>query len=441
MVAIASDPKDMASPGMSVADEARLYRKIGWRLIPFLMLCYAVAYLDRVNIGFAKLGMSSDLRLSETVYGLGAGIFFIGYFLCEVPSNMMLHKLGARIWIARIMISWGILSAACSLISGPISFYVLRFLLGIAEAGFFPGIILYLTYWFPTARRGQVIALFMIAIPLAGLVGGPLSGAVMVLGDGWLGRSGWRWMFILEAVPAIVLGLMIPFMLDSRVADARWLNDVEKKVIADALERDGTATRHVHAGLRDIAADPVIRRFAAIYFCCIMGQYGVTFWLPTMLAKVGSGSALTVGIFSVLPYGCAVIAMVLVCRHSDATGERRWHLVLPMLIGGIGLILAPGLAGSVAFSLMLFCIAAAATLTATPMFWTLPTAALSGPAAAVGIAAINSVGNIAGFVSPLLIGWVSDRTGSIVAGMAALAAILAIGAILTLTAPRETVPL
>ena len=440
MVSIVSDQKETATSGVPVIDEAKLYRKVGWRLIPFLMLCYAIAYLDRVNIGFAKLGMSSDLRLSETVYGLGAGIFFIGYFLCEVPSNAMLHKLGARIWIARIMISWGILSAACSLISGPISFYVLRFLLGIAEAGFFPGIILYLTYWFPAARRGQVVALFMIAIPLAGLVGGPLSGAIMVLGHDGLGWSGWRWMFILEAVPAIILGIMVPFMLDSRVAEARWLNDAEKKLIADALERDGAATRHVHAGLRDIIADPLIRRFAAIYFCCIMGQYGVTFWLPTMLAKMGGGSALTVGIFSVLPYGCAVIAMVLVCRHSDATGERRWHLVLPMLIGGIGLVLAPSLAGGVAFSLLLFCIAAAATLTATPMFWTLPTAALSGTAAAVGIAAINSVGNLAGFLSPLLVGWVSDRTGSVVAGMAALAAVLAIGAILTLTAPRDTAP-
>lgn len=421
-------------------DGDAVYRKVAWRLIPFLMLCYAVAYLDRINIGFAKLQMSAELGLSEAVYGLGAGIFFIGYFLCEVPSNIMLHRLGPRTWITRIMVSWAALSGACALIAGPRSFYVVRFLLGIAEAGFFPGILLYLTYWFPAARRGQVIAMFMVAIPVAGLIGGPLSGAVMSLADGRLGWAGWRWMFVLEALPALLLGIAVPFVLTSRVEDARWLSADEKALLAADLARDDAAALKVHAGLREIAADPLMRRFAFIYFCCVMGQYGVTFWLPTMLATVERGSALAVGLVSALPYGCAVAAMLAICRHSDRTGERRWHLALPMAIGGLCLILGAGAAGDLAVSLPLLCAAAAATLAATPMFWALATPTLRGGAAAVGIAAINSAGNLAGFASPLAIGWISTQTGSITAGIALLAAVLAVGAALVLraTASRET---
>jgi len=414
-----------------------VHRKIFWRLIPFLMVCYAVAYLDRVNIGFAKLGMSAELGLSEGVYGLGAGIFFIGYFLFEVPSNAMLHRYGARTWITRIMITWAILSGACAFINGPMAFYIARFFLGIAEAGFFPGIILYLTYWFPASRRGQIIAIFMVAIPLAGLVGAPLSGAIMTWFDGHAGWAGWRWMFVIEAVPALLLGLALPFILSSRVSEARWLTDAEKALIEADLAAETSTQAIAHGGLRDLLVDPLVLRLAAIYFCCVMGQYGVTFWLPTLVAAAGKGSALMTGLLTALPYGCAVIAMPLTCGHSDRTGERHWHLFIPMAVGGIGLLAATFVHANVPLSMAILCIATAATLTATPMFWTLPTSVMRGRTAAVGIAAINSIANIAGFASPAIVGFVNDRTGTPIAGMGILTAVLIVGGLLALSLRRK----
>jgi len=416
----------------------RVHRKIFWRLIPFLMVCYAVAYLDRVNVGFAKLGMSADLGLSEGVYGLGAGIFFVGYFIFEVPSNALLHKLGARTWITRIMLTWAVISGACAFISGPTSFYVARFMLGIAEAGFFPGIILYLTYWFPAARRGKIIAIFMIAIPLAGLIGAPLSGAIMTWFDGYHGWAGWRWMFMLEAIPALALGLALPFILSSRVADAKWLSDEEKALIESDLAAEEHGQEIGHGRLRDLMADPLVLRLAIVYFCCIMGQYGITFWLPTLVSSVAHGSPLITGLLSALPYGCAVIAMPLICGHSDRTGERHWHLFLPMAIGGICLLGATLVQDNVTLAMFVLCIATAATLSATPMFWTLPTSIMRGRAAAIGIAAINSIGNLAGFASPSLVGFVNDRTGTPVAGMAILTAMLFAGGALVLSLSRKT---
>lgn len=419
----------------------RLYRKIALRLIPFLMVCYAVAYLDRVNVGFAKLGMSAELGLSEAAFGLGAGIFFIGYFLFEVPSNVLLHRLGARAWIARIMISWAVISAACSMINGPVFFYIARFLLGLAEAGFFPGILLYLTYWFPSARRGQIIAVFMMAIPLAGLVGGPLSGLIMQQFDGLGGWAGWRWMFAIEAAPALLLGLAIPFMLQSRVADAAWLDASEKARIEADLAADQSAT---HARMRDLLLSPILLKFALIYFCCVMGQYGVTFWLPTLISTVAKGSSpQIIGLLSALPYACAVATMAFVGRNSDRTGERRWHLIVMMVVGAVALGAAPIAAGAgETVSMVLLCVAAAGVLAATPLFWNLPTATLAGAgaAAAVGIAAINSLGNLAGFLSPFLVGWINDLTGGAKAGMVFLGAVLIAGAALVLTvkAPPAT---
>lgn len=432
----AIDQPPHASPSDTLRD--RVYRKAFWRLIPFLMVCYAIAYLDRVNIGFAKLGMSADLGLSEGVYGLGAGIFFVGYFLFEVPSNAMLHRLGARTWITRIMLTWAIISGACAFIDGPVSFYVARFMLGIAEAGFFPGIILYLTYWFPASRRGKIIAIFMIAIPLAGLVGAPLSGTIMTWFDGAHGWAGWRWMFLLEAAPALLLGLCLPFILSSRVDDAKWLSNEEKAMIAADLEGEARGQAIGHARLRDLIGDPLVVRLAFIYFCCIMGQYGITFWLPTLVASAGHGSPLVTGLLSALPYACAVVVMPLVCGHSDRTGERHWHLVLPMAIGGIAMLVATLVSSSIVVSMAVLCVATAATLTATPMFWTLPTGVMRGQAAAVGIAAINSIGNVAGFASPSVVGFVNDRTGSPIAGMAILTLMLLGGGamVLSLSRPR-----
>ena len=423
------------SAGEAQADA--VYRKVKWRLIPFLMACYVVAYLDRVNVGFAKLGMSDELGIGEAAYGLGAGIFFIGYFLFEIPSNMALHRFGARRWIARIMISWAVVSAACAFIGGPTSFYVLRFLLGVAEAGFFPGIILYVSYWFPSSRRGEIIALFMVAIPLAGIVGGPLSGLIMHGMDGTAGWRGWRWMFLIEAIPAVVLGCLVPRMLPSRPAEADWLDSSERAQIEQDLADDEPEGVRHHASIRDIFGDPQIMRLALIYFGCIMGQYGFTFWLPTMIDDISGGSPLVVGLFSVLPYACAAVTMLLVGRSSDRTGERRWHLVLPLLVGAGALIFTP-MAQNPVPAIALLCLAAAATLTASPLFWNLPTAFLRGSAAAVGIAAINSVGNLAGFVSPLLIGWVSGTTGSRTTATAVLAMILVIAALAVFSGSRSS---
>lgn len=415
----------MLSDQLDERDEAIL-RKVAWRLVPFLMVCYAIAYLDRVNVGVAKLVMTQDLGISEAVFGLGAGIFFIGYFLFEIPSNIMLHRMGARIWIARIMISWAIASAACAFVSGPISFSVARFMLGVTEAGFFPGVILYLTYWFPAAYRGRIVALFMTAIPLAGLVGTPVSGAIMSLTDGMLGIEGWRWMLFLEAVPPLLLGLAVPFVLQSNVKDARWLSEEEKQRLGYLLSREAAAPDG-HGGILDCLKDPAVLRFALIYFCCIMGQYGITFWLPTMVAGMANMPPWLVGLYSSLPYGCAIIAMMWTGRHSDRHGERRWHLIGPMLIGAAALAVMPFAGGGIAFSIALLCVAAAGVLTATPLFWNLPTSVLGGTSAAVGIAAINSVGNLAGFTSPAVIGWLSDHAGGMHWGVWFLSAVLLTG--------------
>jgi MFS family permease len=258
------------------ADEASIYRKVTWRLLPFLMLCYVVAYLDRVNVGFAKLQMLNDLQFSETVYGLGAGIFFLGYFLFEVPSNLILHRVGARVWIARIMITWGLLSAAFMFVSTPAQFYALRFLLGIAEAGFFPGIILYLTYWYPAARRARIVTTFMAAIPLSGVFGGPLSGWIMESFAGTHGLAGWQWMFVIEAIPAVLLGVAVLLYLDNGIRSAKWLDEGEKRILEARIEHDAGHTV-AHQSVRKVFADGRVWLMALIYFCCVMGQYGLTF--------------------------------------------------------------------------------------------------------------------------------------------------------------------
>lgn len=422
-----STPRTTAVPLDAIV--ARTFR----RFVPFLMVCYVVAYLDRVNIGFAKIAMSADIGLSELAYGLGAGIFFIGYFLCEVPSNLMLERFGARRWICRIMVSWALLSAAFALVNGTAMFYALRFALGIAEAGFFPGVLLFLSQWFPVARRGQIIALFMAAIPLAGLVGSPLSGAIMAGMDGIAGLEGWRWMFLIEAAPALVLGIATLFVLDSRIADARWLSTGEKALLTDALAAEEAPETHRHDGVMAAMLDPAVLSFALIYFCCIMGQYGVTFWLPALVSAAGATGALGTGLFTAIPYAVAIVVMIATGRHSDRTGERRWHVFWPMLAGGLLLAAAPFLPAGLAPAMVLMSLATAAVLTATPMFWTLPTQALSGRAAVVGIAAINSVGNLAGFLSPIVVGWIAGRTGSTALGMSALAACLLLGAMVVAT--------
>lgn len=414
------------------------YRKIAFRLMPFLMLCYFCAYLDRVNVGFAKLQMMSDLQFSEAVYGLGAGIFFIGYFLCEVPSNIVLHKVGARRWIARIMITWGILSGCFAFVQTEWQFYILRFLLGVAEAGLAPGLLLYLTYWFPSYRRARMTVLWFIAIPISGMIGGPLSGLIMDRMSGVHGWFGWQWMFVIEAIPTVIVGLLVLAVLKDSVQDANWLTQDEKNLVKQELAQDNQH-KEGHASVKEFIADKRLWLLAGIYFCVVMGQYAITFWLPTLIRNSGISDNWHIGLLTSLPYMCAIVVMILAGRSGDHFQERRWHLIIPMCAGAIALTFATLFASNLTLSLICLCIAASGVLTASSLFWMLPTNFLGGVSAAAGIAAVNSFANLAGFCSPYLIGWVTTNTGSNAIGMFLITAVLIFGASLVLRVPAKLV--
>jgi MFS family permease len=417
--------------------ESQLYGRVTQRLIPFLFCCYGAAYLDRVNIGFAKLQMLSALRFSETVYGLGAGIFFIGYFIFEIPSNIILHRVGARRWIARVMLTWAMISAAMVFVRTPTVFYILRFLLGVAEAGFFPGIILYLTYWYPAPRRAGIIALFMTAIPISGVVGGPLSGWILNAMTGVQGIAGWQWLFLIEALPSLALGVAVLVYLDDRISAARWLTAAEQELLERNLAAD---QQHVAAhSLSDGLTNPRVWLLAAVYFCLVAGLYGAGFWMPTLIERSGVASPLAIGMLTVLPNAAGAVAMVAISRRSDAARERRWHLVIPAFVGAAGWLLTVRYGANSAAALLGMTLAMAGVTTSLSQFWCLPTAILAGAAAATGIALINSIGNLAGFLSPWVIGWIIDRTRSTDLGVYALAAIMSIGSLLVLTIPGRIV--
>ncbi|MFW6575718.1 MFS transporter [Acinetobacter baumannii] len=414
------------------------YRKIAFRLMPFLMLCYFCAYLDRVNVGFAKLQMMSDLQFSEAVYGLGAGIFFIGYFLCEVPSNIVLHKVGARRWIARIMITWGILSGCFAFVQTEWQFYTLRFLLGVAEAGLAPGLLLYLTYWFPSYRRARMTVLWFIAIPISGMIGGPLSGLIMDRMSGVHGWFGWQWMFVIEAIPTVLVGLLVLAVLKDSVQDANWLTQDEKNLVKQELSQDNQH-KEGHASVKEFIADKRLWLLAGIYFCVVMGQYAITFWLPTLIRNSGISDNWHIGLLTSLPYMCAIVVMILAGRSGDHFQERRWHLIIPMCAGALALTFATLFASNLTLSLICLCIAASGVLTASSLFWMLPTNFLGGVSAAAGIAAVNSFANLAGFCSPYLIGWITTNTGSNAIGMFLITAVLIFGASLVLRVPAKLV--
>jgi D-galactonate transporter len=420
------------------AEVERTYRKVFWRIVPFLMLCYVVAYLDRVNVGFAKLQMSTDLAFSETVFGLGAGVFFIGYFLFELPSNILMHKLGARIWIARIMITWGLLSAVFVFVKTPAQFYILRFLLGLAEAGFYPGVILYLTYWFPSHRRAKIIAVFMSAIPVSGIFGNPLSGWIMQSFHGNQGFAGWQWMFLIEAIPAIAIGIATILYLDNGIANAKWLSEREKRLLSDdiaAQQQEKTRRHSVGAVFRD----PRTWWMSLIYFAFVTGQYGLTFWMPTLIKSTGVSGSFEIGLLSAIPFLCAIVVMNIMGHSSDRLRERRWHLIGPALCGAIGFTVAASFAHNTIVSIAFLSLAAAGVLTCAPLFWSLPTAFMSGATAAAGIAIINSIGNLAGFASPYMIGYLKDLTHSTQSGMYVLASMLVIGALAVWFTPAKLV--
>lgn len=417
--------------------ENMTYRKVAFRIIPLLMICYIIAYLDRVNVGFAKLQMSEELGFSEAIYGLGAGLFFIGYFFFEIPSNILLHKLGARLWIARIMITWGLLSALFAFVQTEWQFYILRFLLGAAEAGFYPGVILYLTYWFPSHRRGKMFALFQAGSPAAGIFGNPLSGWIMDQFHDTAGWQGWQWMFVLEAIPAVVLGVVILLYLDNSVKAAKWLTEEEKAIISRDIEADSKGKAASHS-LMSLVKNPMLWVMTLIYFCFVMGQYGLTLWMPTLIRASGVTSNVTIGLLGAIPFICAIIAMVIFSRSADHYRERRWHLVVPALLGAVGFVVAAS-ATNTTVSIIFLSMAAAGVLACAPLFWSLPTAILSGAAAAAGIALINSVANLAGFISPYMVGIIRDATHSSELGMYVLAGFLILGAAIVLCIPASKV--
>ncbi len=417
--------------------EEATYKKVAWRLTPLLMLSYVVAYLDRVNVGFAKLGMSADLGLSDAVYGFGAGIFFIGYFIFEVPSNVILHRVGARVWIARIMVTWGIVSMLTMFVTTPTMFYVMRFLLGLAEAGFFPGIILYLTYWYPAHRRGRMTTWFMTAIAISGVVGGPISGYILKSFDGANGWHGWQWLFLLEGIPSIIVGILVFIVLDDRISKAKWLTKEERELLERNIAAED-ATKEDHA-IGKVMMSPRVLMMSLIYFSFVMGLYGVSFWLPTIIKSTGVTDAFTIGLLSAIPFAAAVVAMVFVARSADRMRERRWHVAVPGFVGALGLVLSVVWAHDTTLAMAGLTLATMGILTTLPLFWSLPTSFLAGTGAAAGIALINSIGNLAGFLSPYAVGWLKQATAGNAAGMYMLAAFMVLGGVLAVSVPSRLV--
>jgi MFS family permease len=396
-----------------------------------------MAYLDRVNVGFAKLQMLGDLKFSETVYGLGAGIFFLGYFIFEVPSNLILHRVGARKWIARIMITWGALAVAMMFVQTPTSFYVIRFLLGVAEAGFFPGIVLYLTYWIPPSRIGKALALFFLAVPASGVVGGPLSGWVLQSFHDIGGLRGWQWMFLVEGLPSVILGIVVLVALRDRIQDAHWLSAHEKDILQRNIERE--SGHQIGASVRDAFKLPMVWVMCLIEFCIGLGIYGMGFWMPTLIREAGIKGLLNVGLFSAIPYGAAAIAMVWVAKVADEKRERKLYLALAALIGAVALALSMTYKDNTTFAIGALTVATAAILTGFAQFWRLPTLLLGDRAAAAGIAIISSVANLSGFASPYVIGWLRDTTGSGSVGIYLTAGSLVLAALVTMALPGRLV--
>ncbi len=421
--------------------ETRTLAKVTKRLVPFLIVCYFIAYLDRVNVGFAALTMNQDLGLSQTAYGFGAGIFFLAYFLFEVPSNLMLERFGARKWIARIMLSWGILSGLMAFIPNIASstgmgnenaFYLIRVLLGVAEAGFFPGIIFYLTLWFPAVYRARIVGYFMAAIPLSTVIGAPISGLLLTM-HGLGGLAGWQWLFVIEAVPAIILSGVVFFYLTDRPADATWLADDERKWLSERLtleQKQREAVQEFTVG--QALVNPKVIALSLVYFGAVATNYGLGFFLPQIVKAFGLTTFMTT-VVSAAPYAVGTIAMIWWGLRSDRVGERRWHTGIPLLIAAAG-IAASTVLDDPTLKMIAFCVAGFGIFACLPVFWTLPTAFLSGAAAAAGIAVINSIGNLAGFAGPFAMGWIKDHTGSYTGGLLLLAGlgIIAAGIVLSL---------
>ena len=418
--------------------------KVMWRLMPFLFVCYFVAYLDRVNVGFAKLQMNAALGLTEAAYGLGAGLFFISYFLLEVPSNLALDRFGARLWVARIMLSWGLISGLFAFI-GPISsmtglssewvFYILRFMLGAAEAGFFPGIIFYLTLWFPSVYRARVVALFMLAIPFSSILGAPVSGALLNLSGA--GLDGWQWLFIIEAVPSILMAFGVIFYLTDRPAQATWLTTEERTWLQARLDAEHEHKQAAeHISITRSLSDSRVLACAFVYFCLNAASYGVAFFLPTIVKGFGVSNFQT-GLLAALPFVFGAIGMVLLGRNSDRTLKRREHVCFAMVLAAVG-VAGAGLASTPVLILGLLCLSQIGVSATPPLLWPIPSAFLTGTSAAAGIAAINAIGNLSGFAGPYMMGYLRDTTGDFTAGLLVLGGVTLVGGIVAMTLKVNT---
>ena len=409
--------------------EEKTYRKVDMRLIPFLFLCYILAYLDRVNVGFAKLQMLKALSMSDAAFATGAGIFFIGYFFFEVPSNVALKKFGARKWIARIMISWGIVSACMIFVQGAASFNALRFLLGIVEAGFFPGVIFYLTLWYPSRLRATRTAGFVAAIAVSGVIGNPISGWIMDMFSGSKGLAGWQWLFLAEGIPSILVGIWVLFFLNSNIEEAKWLSAEEKALLArNLLAEEKTKAE---SKLIDAFKSGKVWVLCIIYFTLMVGLYGIAFWLPTIVKAFGINGYLKVGLVTAIPYAVCVIGMIILSRHSDKTGERRLHYVWNAFAGAIGLILSGVFASNPVLAIIFLSIGTLGVIGSMPLFWPLPSAFLTGTASAAGIGLVNSIGNLGGYFVPNIPVWAKLVSHDPSAALYIIAAVLIIGAIIT----------
>ncbi|MDR5773969.1 MULTISPECIES: MFS transporter [unclassified Caballeronia] len=408
-------------------DENRLFRKISLRILPVLMLGFFFSYLNRVNVGFAKLQMSSDLHFSDAVYGFGAGIFFLGYFLLEVPSNVILHRVGARRWIARIMVTWGLLSCATIFIRTPTQFYVMRFLLGLAEAGFIPGAIYYMSQWYPAARRGRAWGVFYIALASSGVIGGLVSGSILGFLSGVGGMRGWQWLILCEGIPTILLGIYIYFRMSEDIRRVTWLTDGEKTHLSTVLAAENRDK--IAHGFMSLLGHGRIWALVLIYFVYNMGLYAISFWMPTLVQKMGVADPFTIGLLTALPGVCAIISMLAFGFSADRRKERKWHLIAAFSMAALGFALCVVWQNQPVLGVIALCIANMGVLSIPALFWSLPTAFLTGVTAAAGIAMINSIGNLAGFVSPYMIGYLKDVTGRTDVALIVVAAGLLVGAV------------
>lgn len=414
---------------ITAQEQKKSFRKVAWRLLPFLFLAYAINAIDRINISFAKLRMSEDLLLSDAAYGIGAAAFFVGYLMFEIPSNMYMQRVGTRATITRIMVLWGIVTMLMSTVESAMGFYILRFLLGVAEAGFFPGVILYLTYWFPGSLRGRITSIFFMAGIMAGIASGPLAGWIMSRFHGWMGLKDWQALFVLEGIPAVILGLFAWFWLTDRPEHAKWLTAREKFVIQSSLAQEQHAVEKVGIPLKQLLCDPRVLMAGFVFFCIYSGTNTVAYWMPTLIKEFGVNDIRHIGWISSLPYLLALVAMYILGRSSDKFLERRWHLAITMLVGAISFSLLGMFQDHLTLSVTLITVGAAACLAAVPLFWTIPPAYLSSSAAATGIALISTLGGMAAVLSPILVGSIKTQSGSIFLAFSVIAVLLVIGAV------------